>query len=185
MEKSEMLCGDNVKLTAIAAADLALISSWYQDAGFLRLFDSTPAAPKTEKAVAQLIAEAQQAHDGFIFAIRLRESERIVGIFAFDGIAWTHGTAFVSVGIGNARDRGLGYGREAMVLALRFAFDELNLHRVCLTVFAYNQRAIALYESLGFTREGVYREHLLRDGKRHDMLLYGLLRREWAGAGDA
>ena len=48
-----------------------------------------------------------------------------------------------------------------------------------LTVFAYNERAIALYEKLGFVREGVYREFLARDGVRYDMYLYGLLRREW------
>lgn len=52
-------------------------------------------------------------------------------------------------------------------------------HRVCLTVFSYNQAAIALYKSLGFQHEGTYREHLMRDGQRHDMLLSGLLRREW------
>jgi RimJ/RimL family protein N-acetyltransferase len=57
--------------------------------------------------------------------------------------------------------------------------DELNLHRVQLTVFSYNERAIALYEKLGFQREGVYREFIQRDGRRYDMYLYGLLRREW------
>jgi RimJ/RimL family protein N-acetyltransferase len=46
-------------------------------------------------------------------------------------------------------------------------------------VFSYNKRAIALYEKLGFQREGVYREFLQRDGKRFDMYLYGILRREW------
>jgi RimJ/RimL family protein N-acetyltransferase len=65
--------------------------------------------------------------------------------------------------------------------ALRFAFHELNLHRVCLTVFSYNAPAIALYERLGFVREGVYREHIERDGQHFDMLLFGLLRREWEG----
>jgi RimJ/RimL family protein N-acetyltransferase len=68
-----------------------------------------------------------------------------------------------------------------MRLALDYAFSELNLHRVQLTVFAYNARAIALYEKLGFVREGVYREFLHRDGVRYDMYLYGLLRREWRG----
>ena len=44
---------------------------------------------------------------------------------------------------------------------------------------SYNERAIALYEKLGFQREGVHREHLQRDGRRYDMYLYGLLRSEW------
>ena len=74
------------------------------------------------------------------------------------------------------------YGAEALGLALQFAFQELNLHRVQLTVFSYNQRAIALYEKLGFQREGIFREHLERDGTRFDMYLYGILRPEWLAA---
>jgi RimJ/RimL family protein N-acetyltransferase len=66
-----------------------------------------------------------------------------------------------------------------MGLALRFAFDELNLHRLQLTAFSYNERAVALYEKLGFRQEGVFREFLQRDGRRHDMILFGLLRHEW------
>ena len=85
----------------------------------------------------------------------------------------------VSIAIGEAKQWGKGYGYEAMQLVLRFAFDELNLHRVQLTVFCYNKRAIALYEKLGFQREGIHREHLQRDGRRYDMYLYGLLRSEW------
>lgn len=46
-------------------------------------------------------------------------------------------------------------------------------------MFSYNERAIALYEKLGFQREGIYREFLQRHGKRFDMYLYGILRREW------
>lgn len=59
------------------------------------------------------------------------------------------------------------------------AFEELNLHRVTATVFAYNERSIALLEKLGFRREGAFREFLERDGRRYDMLLYGLLCHEW------
>jgi hypothetical protein len=43
----------------------------------------------------------------------------------------------------------------------------------------YNQRAITLYEKLGFQREGVFPEHLERDGTRFDTYLYGILRPEW------
>ena len=48
-------------------------------------------------------------------------------------------------------------------------------------MIAYNERAIKLYEKLGFTREGTLREFIFRDGNRYDMYLYGLLRHEWSG----
>ncbi len=65
-----------------------------------------------------------------------------------------------------------------MHLLVNYGFNELNLHRLTLTVFDYNPGAIKLYESLGFRREGTYREFLQRDGKRHDMHLYGMLASE-------
>lgn len=61
--------------------------------------------------------------------------------------------------------------------------DLLRGERLLLTaVFAYNEPAIALYENLGFRHEGTFREFLQRDGVRHDMHLYGLLRPEWEQA---
>jgi RimJ/RimL family protein N-acetyltransferase len=85
----------------------------------------------------------------------------------------------MGVGIGEPQYRGKGYGTEATQLLLKYAFHEINLHRVQLTVFAYNLSAIAVYEKLGFVKEGVMRERLHRDGQRHDVLLYSLLRHEW------
>jgi len=87
--------------------------------------------------------------------------------------------AWLGIGIGMREYWDRGLGSEALALALRYAFHEMNLHRLTLTVLAYNTRAIHLYEKLGFRHEGTFREFGLRDGKRYDMLLYGLLRREW------
>ncbi|MBN2007175.1 MAG: GNAT family N-acetyltransferase [Anaerolineae bacterium] len=59
---------------------------------------------------------------------------------------------------------------------------ELNLYRVQATVFDYNPRSRAMFKKAGFQQEGAFRDFLSRDGQRHDMLLYGLLRREWETA---
>ena len=177
--RPELLRGKRVFLAALDESDLATASEWTKDSDYLRLYDSRPAAPRTTAELGLELREAQRSQNDFLFGLRLREGDQLIGLVGLDGISWSHGTAFLFIGIGEARHRGQGYGREAMALLLRFAFDELNLHRLCLTVFSYNVGAIALYESLGFVREGVYREHLHRDGQRYDMILYGILRREW------
>lgn len=182
MKREKLLCGEKVKLNAVREEDMETIAEWYQDTAFLRLYDSQPAAPLSEKQLAERLQKRQEDPNTFLFAIRLVDTNRIIGLLELDGVAWTHGTSFVSIGVGEEADRGQGYGREAMRLLLHFAFHELNLHRICLTVFDYNTAAITLYERLGFQREGTFREHLLRDGQRHDMYLYGLLRREWEEA---
>jgi RimJ/RimL family protein N-acetyltransferase len=122
--------------------------------------------------------------NGYLFAIRPLDADDLLGYVELDGILWAHQIGWLGIGIGEPGNWGRGYGYEALRLALDFAFHELNLYRVQLTVFEYNERAIALYEKLGFRREGVFREFVHRDGRRYDMLLYGLLRREWEGCGD-
>lgn len=182
MQPENLLSGERIRLTAVAEQDMAVIAGWYRDSRFLRLYDSLPAYPKTEKQIQKRIKESQEDDRAFIFAIRLRHDDALIGLLELDGVSWTHGSSFVSIGIGAETHRGRGYGREAMRLALRFAFDELNLHRLSLTVFAYNEGAIALYEQLGFRHEGTFREHIQRDGRRYDMHLYGILRGEWEQA---
>ncbi len=185
MLKPGLLCGERVRLTAVTPADLPVLTKWWADADFLRLYDSVPAYPKTEAQLAKRIEEGQKGDTTFLFGIRPLTANDLIGLLELDGVMWAHGTTFVSIAIGDEENRGKGYGREAMQLALDFAFRELNLHRVCLTVFSYNQAAVNLYESLGFTREGIYREHLQRDDQRYDMILYGLLRHEWPVKADS
>lgn len=171
--------GERVKLTAPKREDIPVMLHWYENGEFARLWDSRPAYPNIEAELLRRIEEGTARKDGYAFAIRLKENNELIGYIEIDGIEWAHQTGWLSIGIGDPVHRGQGYGYEATEMALRFAFHELNLHRVQLTVFSYNDAAIKLYERTGFVLEGTFREYLQRDGRRHDMLLYGLLRSEW------
>ena len=179
MSPSDLLRGNRVRLTALTPDDLPTLAQWYQDAELLRLFDSRPAFPKAQTELALWLEEVNKAKDTFTFGIRLLDGDELLGYLELDEIDWQHGVCGLGVGIGDRVNWGLGHGFEAVKLGLQFAFHELNLHRVQVTVFAYNGPSLALFEKLGFQREGVYREFLQRDGQRHDMILYGLLRHEW------
>ena len=183
MPSENLLQGDTVRLTALEREDLAAVARWFQNAQFMRLLDARAAQPTTEAQLLVWMEEQQKSPDAFLLAIRANDDGELLGYIELDGILWPHGTGWLTIAIGDPARWDQGYGYEAAQLALRFAFHELNLRRVQLTVFAYNERAIALYEKLGFQREGIFREFLQRDGQRHDMLLYGLLRREWEARG--
>jgi len=185
MTLSKLLHGDRVRLAALSDLDIEAVANWHQDTEFLRLFDALPAYPKTEAEVQSRIRESRQDENTLIFAIRTVQDDALVGYLELDGINWHHGVCGLGLAIGDPVQRGKGYGREATQLALAFAFGELNLHRVQATVFSYNVRSIALFEEVGFQREGAFREFLQRDGERHDMILYGLLRHEWTKLDDA
>ncbi|RMG97953.1 MAG: N-acetyltransferase [Chloroflexi bacterium] len=179
MDERNWLVGERVRLTAVSPDDVSVIARWYEDVRFGRLADATPATPKTAEQLRKWVTQANESPNNFLFGIRLIDTNTMIGFVELDGILWTHGVTSLGIGLGDEENWGQGYGREAMILALQFAFRELNLHRVQLTVFAYNTRATRLYESLGFVREGVLREFLLRDGKRFDMYQYGMLYSEW------
>lgn len=90
--------------------------------------------------------------------------------------------------IGVKEMQGKGVGTAALSLLLDFAFNELNLHRVSLKVLSFNERAIRLYEKLGFVREGAVRQDFYRAGAWHDIILMGMLKDEYqakAGQGCA
>jgi RimJ/RimL family protein N-acetyltransferase len=74
---------------------------------------------------------------------------------------------------------GKGLGSEALRLMLDYGFGALNLHRISLGVYAFNARAIHVYEKLGFKREGVLRDALFYDGVYHDEIVMSILEDEW------
>jgi len=59
------------------------------------------------------------------------------------------------------------------------AFDSLGMNRVQIRCADANVRSAAIPRKLGFTEEGRQRQHVIRDGKIYDFLIFGRLRDEW------
>ena len=72
-----------------------------------------------------------------------------------------------------------GYGKEAMNLLLGWAFEDAGAHRGWLDCKEYNDRALHVYESVGLKREGVMRETILVNGTYENLVMLGILDREW------
>ncbi len=157
--------------------DLKTLTAWDSDSEYGRLQNSEPVLLFTLKSVQEFLEK--EIGEMFMFGIRRVEDDRLIGMLNLSGVNWTSGNAWVGIGIGEREEWGKGYGTEAMQLVLRFAFRELNLKRVSLTVFGYNPRAVRSYEKAGFREEGRARGYLNRGGRRWDMIYMGILRREW------
>jgi RimJ/RimL family protein N-acetyltransferase len=175
----DLFSGPRVRLTALRPGDVATVERWYEDSAFSRQVEGGAAFPRPTAWVQEFLTEGSKQETTCRFAVRLHHSDDMIGFIALDSILWTSRVAWLAIGIGEPAYRGQGYGGEALGLLQRFAFHELNLHRLQLTVFSYNAPAIRLYERLGFQREGVMREFLQRDGQRFDVYLYGQLAWEW------
>jgi RimJ/RimL family protein N-acetyltransferase len=179
----DLLKGDLVRLSAFDHEELSkAYAAWNRDTELTRLMDTRAVRLNSVKAISSFFEKEmlEPSPVSYFFSIRALEDDRLLGDINIDVINnWGSGDSFVGLGIGNRADWGKGYGTDAMKLILRFAFTELNLRRVTLTVFEYNPRAIHSYEKAGFKIEGRARGALLKDGKRWDMFYMGILREDW------
>jgi RimJ/RimL family protein N-acetyltransferase len=82
--------------------------------------------------------------------------------------------------LGEKTERGKGYGREAVGLLVDYLFHDLGMARVGATCDTANAPSYKLLERLGFRREGALRSALFHHGAWHDVLVYGVIRSEWA-----
>lgn len=153
------------------------LARWNQDSEYQQLLSSGPSTLWSPKQIKEWIEKHYD--EMYSFTIRILADDQVIGNLELSGIQWTVGDAWVGIGIGERDYWGKGYGSDAMNLILRFAFETLNLKRVSLTVFEYNQRAVHSYEKCGFRTEGRLRQWMQRAGQRYDLIFMGILREEW------
>jgi RimJ/RimL family protein N-acetyltransferase len=177
----DLLTGKQVRLTALdPEKDVEAIARWDLDSEYMRQLDGGAHHPARARKIREEIEKTQNDDpDTLEFAVRTLADDRLIGFVAFDGIDWRNGDTFVAIGIGDPAYRGNGYGTDAMRVMLRYGFTELNLYRIQLDVFSYNERAIRSYLKAGFVEEGRQRGMLLRDGQHWDLVYMSVLRDEW------
>jgi len=178
----DLFRGELVRLSIVAPDVRARCSlQWERHTAFLRYLDSAPAILYSSKKFQEWYEkdDDEKTAKETSFDILALSDDRVLGFVGLFVEHPSHAEAWVGIGIGQRDDWSKGYGTDAMRLALRYAFTEMNLHRVSLGAFAYNPRAIRSYEKAGFCYEGRERDVLNRDGERADIVYMGILRSEW------
>ena len=94
-------------------------------------------------------------------------------------IDYRNSHATLGIVIGKKNYLGKGYGQEAIELLQKFVFHTLNLHRLELDVYEYNERAYKCYLKCGFVEEGRLRQKLFRDGRYWDVIKMSILKAEY------
>ena len=169
------IVGERVRLRGIERSDIPTFVRWFNDPetrGYLQMY-----MPMSQ-AAEELWFEAQlKAENRHIFGVETLEG-KLIGNVGLEDIDWKNRSAVLGITIGEKDYWDHGYGAEAITILLKFAFAEMNLHRVSLSVYEYNQRGIRCYEKCGFKLEGRKREAHFHDGEYHDELIMGILREE-------
>lgn len=170
--------GQRVTLREYQWEDLPDIRKWVVELDTTRMLGGALLKPQTYEQTEEYLRNILSGGTGANFVIAERESLKYLGqcnLISVEPVARRAEMAIVL----SPQHVSQGYGYEAGQLLLSFAFEQMNLNRVFLKVFADNPRAIALYEKLGFRHEGCLREEHYRDGHYLDVYVMGILRREW------
>lgn len=114
------------------------------------------------------------------FIIYFKETDMPIGSVYLQSIDHVHKNAEYGIFIGETDALGKGCGKDAAKLAIEYAFEVLDLHKVYLRVLDNNKRAIRSYENAGFEVEGVMRDEVFVGGKFYDVVRMAVLRKEKA-----
>jgi RimJ/RimL family protein N-acetyltransferase len=172
-----------VELTPLRDEDSDLLFAWINDRELVEL--SAPFEPVAREDHDAWFQSIRDRDDVEIFAIRLRDDDRLIGSCQLNRIDRRNLTCELQIRIGDLDAHGRGYGTEALRQLLGHAFGPLAMERVGLHVLDDNDAAIRAYEKVGFSREGVMRSGALIGGERRDLVVMGVLRREFEETGGA
>lgn len=172
------IVGRRIVLRRHRAENLAIVSRWYRDPEVARL-TRYQTRPMPREEVERFFQTRLLGPDSVAYAIHVRLTDRLIGLTTFSSLDPDNGSVLFHITLGERDVWGQGYGTEAASLMLAHAFERLGLHRVGLSVFSFNERAIRSYEKAGFRIEGRLRDAIARDGRYWDEIQMGALRPEW------
>jgi RimJ/RimL family protein N-acetyltransferase len=175
-----MLYGKHIYLDAVREDDLPTSARWMADFEVTYHLWTTAVVPLSLEDEQEWFENRDQSSETtFTFYLRTIRDGQLIGLVSLIRYDMHNQIASLGIAIGERDEQNKGYGTEAMRLALNYGFNELNLHRIELTVSSFNPHAIHIYEKLGFQHEGIKRQALFRDGRYHDVIQMGILRNEW------
>jgi len=168
--------GKRIILRAIEKKDLPLLHVWFNDPDLV--FGLGDIHFPSSLLQQEKWLERMQKNEATIRLMAQEIGGPTIGYTGFWNIHWRDRRAEHAVVIDPAY-RGKKYGQEVILTCARYAFEEMDLSRLDATILAANPASLKVYQACGFKVEGTLRSHALRNGKRVDRIMLGLLDSEY------
>lgn len=159
-----LLVSPELALRALEESDLPALHTYKNDPEIVALLGGFSRGYSRADLV-DWLSFHRARRDEVLWAIADRKDDRCLGHLGIYQIDHRVGSAELAILFGDKKHWGKGWGRTLCQAAINYAFEELNLQRIQLSVLEHNLRAIALYRSLGFVEEGRHPRAQVRDGK--------------------
>ncbi len=170
-----LIRGDKVELRAIERGDVPNYVPWFNDAETVAYFGRYE--PMSLAAEERWYEEQGKNPEVQNYAVYFKDEH--IGAAGFAHLDFKNRNAEVGLMVGRKDLWDQGLGRDILRALLRHGFDQLNMHRIYLRVFAENARAVRCYEKTGFRHEGRHRHAIYRHGRYHDILWMSVLEDEY------
>ena len=170
-----VLKGARVTLRPAEESDPPLFVDWFADMEVTRyLGRRTPMALYQEEEFFKRVGESEDD----VFWV-LEAEGRAIGASGIHRIDWIAANGITGTVIGDKTAWRKGYGGEAMALRTRYAFRELNLHKLMSEAFVENEASKRAQQRAGYREVGIRRDHFFTGGRWHDIWLSEVLRSDW------
>jgi RimJ/RimL family protein N-acetyltransferase len=170
-----MIAGEHVILRAFEREDIERCYRWMNDPNVVRTLKSRyPIAFQNER---EWLDRAMNDHTNERhFAIERKDDRAHIGNASIHDIDWVSRTGWFGLFIGEPSAWNKGFGSDSIVTLVRFAFDEMNLCKLRINVFDYNERAKHVLLAHGFVQEGRLVRDFYREGSYHDLVILSMFR---------
>ncbi|MDR0222253.1 MAG: GNAT family N-acetyltransferase [Oscillospiraceae bacterium] len=167
--------GERVYLSPINAEDAETYARWLNDPNVTDGHGTTSFVI-TSAFEKDWLETNLKSDKTYHFAIVKKNGDELIGNVGFTDIEHIHQTATIGLFIGEEENRGKGYGTEAVILAVKYGFNTLNLNNIDLKAFSFNERAIKAYAKAGFREYGRRSRAFYLGGEYHDVVCMEILR---------
>lgn len=170
------LSGKITNLRPAQKSDIPHLTRWINDPE-VRVFlaNTTPHTEKLEEGWYESLGKDDK---NIVLIIETKDGTPI-GVMGLHRIDWKHGIATTGALIGEKEYWSKGYGTDAKMILLDYAFNTLGLRKICSNVTAYNERSLRYSLHCGYKIEGRLRKEIFRKGKFWDKINLGVFRDEW------
>lgn len=174
-----MYTGKKVRLREYKKEDVQQAQKYINDPEVKRLLHPGIPYPYTYEDELKWFESLSATKDTYTFAIETLIDKKYIGGCGVNKIDWKNSVAEVGIFIGDKSYWGRGYGTDAMKVLVGFVFQQMNINKIKLNVYSFNERAIKSYLKCGFVKEGILRQEIYKDGKYYDAIIMGMLKEEY------
>ncbi len=167
--EAAVLRGVKTVLRPIDENDLELLHKWENDPEVTYFLNADRYRSMSHEEIQRRYRQIRMDPTMELFIIETLRGERI-GMIGYDNFSVERRSFRVYIGIGEKQYWNQGYGTDAMCALLRYGFSNLQVERIYLSVYDFNDRAIAAYRKCGYKVDGVRRNVALVDGQWCDSI---------------